>query len=180
MNSLLRIFRTLGKGISEFFSSPRNFALLLLGAAFLYSFASWALNDRLDEVVIYFPALSGDSLQGELRSIPRSRDAESFAEYLVSESLLGPRSPGLVSGFGSGARLESVLYRNGKLYINISEEAALGDAELLKKSLKALERTARAGISSVGLVVIAIGGYEPYAESFGTDSSSSYKIEKKN
>jgi len=143
-------------------SFPVNFCLAVLGLVFFLSFASWAIGHDFDPVVLWFPDSKG-SLRGEIRQVPTSWGAEARAELVASELLLGPKSISLHPAFPPGVRVESVLYRKGRLFVDISLEAALEDAKSLKNGLAALERSLRAALPGLRRLTVTIGGTEPYS-----------------
>jgi hypothetical protein len=142
-------------------SVPVNFCLAVLGLVFLVSFASWAIGHEFAQVVLWFPDSKG-SLRGEIRQVPVSWGAENRAELVASELLLGPKSMSLHPAFEPGVRVESVIYRKGRLFVDISHEAALEDADSLKKGLAAMERSLRAALPGLRRLTMTIGGTEPY------------------
>jgi len=81
---------------------------------------------------------------------------------VASELLLGPKSTFLVPDFAPGIRVESVLFRKGRLFVDISSEAALSDPKTLKNGLAPMERSLRAALPSLRRLVMTIGGTEPY------------------
>jgi hypothetical protein len=141
---------------------PVNLCLAVLGLVFVVSFASWAIGDSFEEAVIWFPDARG-SLRGEIRQIPHSWGAEARAELVASELLLGPKSAALQPAFAPGVRVESILYRKGRLFVDISSEAALEEPKSLKNGLSAMERSLRAALPGLRRLVLTIGGTEPYA-----------------
>jgi hypothetical protein len=143
-------------------SVPINACLALLGFVFLVSFCSWAVGDRFQKAVFYFPDDRG-RLRGELREVPRTWGTEARAELIASEVLLGPKDNKLQLDFPLGTQLESVLYRKGKLYVDISADAALSPPTSLKAGMTAMEKSLRAALPGIGRVAITIGGLEPYA-----------------
>ncbi len=148
----------------KWLSVPVNLCLAVLAALFLVSFAVWAIGDKFEEAALWFPDSRG-TLRGEIRQIPNSRGAEARAELVASELLLGPKSNFLLPAFAPGIKVESVLYRKGRLFVDISPEAALTDPkdpEALKRGLAAMERSLRAALPGMRRLVLTIGGTEPY------------------
>jgi hypothetical protein len=148
----------------KWLSVPVNLCLAVLGLVFLVSFASWAIGDKFEEAVLWFPDSRG-LLRSEIRQVPHSFGAESRAELIASELLLGPKSTFLVPAFAPGIRVESVLYRKGRLFVDISPEAALTDLkdpDSLKRGLAAMDRSLRAALPGLRRLVLTIGGTEPY------------------
>jgi hypothetical protein len=153
---------------------PVNLCLALLGLVFLISFATWALADRFTEIVLWFPDPKG-SLRGELRQVPVKWGSEGRAELVAAEILLGPKTLSLRPAFEPGVRVESTLYRKGRLYIDISREAALEDAKSLKTGLAAMERSLRSALPGLRRLFVTIGGTEPYAVGLKTEGDSGAK-----
>ena len=55
------------------------------------------------------------------------------------------------------------MYRRGRLYVDISPEAALEDPNSLKYGIAALERSLKTALPGMKRLSITIGGQEPYA-----------------
>jgi hypothetical protein len=161
--SALGLLRGVFRTALTWLSKPLHAILAALALAFLVSSLSLALADRYVEAVLFFPSRRTGAPVGELRDLPRPRGAEAKAELLVSEILLGPASSRLSPAFAQDSRLESAIYRKGRLYIDISADAALAGASELKTGLKALERSLRLGFPWLKELKVTIGGREPYA-----------------
>ncbi len=144
-------------------SVPVNLCLAVLGLVFVVSFISWAATSAFEEVVLFYPDAKG-SLRGELREVPHSRGSEARAELIASELLLGPKNASLLPSFSSGVRVESAIYRKGRLFIDISPEAALDPPKSIKDGIKAMERSLKAALPGMKRLSLTIGGKEPYAE----------------
>jgi hypothetical protein len=140
---------------------PLNLCLALLGLVFVISFSTWAVTDRFESALLYFPDAKG-ALHGEVREVPHSWGKEARAGLIASEVLLGPKSADLVSSFPSGVRVESVLYRKGRLFLDISASAALATPDSLKTGIKAMERSIHAALPEIWRITLTIGGKEPY------------------
>jgi hypothetical protein len=67
----------------------------------------------------------------EERFLKRSSSREVNITRYVEEALLGPVSPNSLPLFPQETRLLSLLYRDGVVYVNLSEDAALPSTELL-------------------------------------------------
>jgi hypothetical protein len=155
-------------------SVPVNLCLAVLGLVFLVSFASWAIADRFSDVVLWFPDSKG-SLRGELRQVPVKWGAENRAELVASELLLGPKTLSLKPAFQPGIRVESILYRKGRLYVDVSLEAALQDSKSLKTGLEAMERSLKAAIPGLRRLTLTIGGIEPYSDGLKIEAGGGAK-----
>jgi hypothetical protein len=175
LDALRRFLLAAGRELSvawdislKWLSIPFNLCLAVLGLCFFVSFASWAIGDRFTTALLYFPDAKG-SLHGELREVPRSRGGEARAELIASELLLGPKSFKLVPAFEQGVRVESILYRKGRLFVDISPEAALSSPASLKVGMSAMERSLHAALPGIKRLSLTIGGKEPYSAGLKTE-----------
>jgi hypothetical protein len=153
-------------------SVPFNFVLALIGLCFLISFGSLALGERFESVVLFFPDAKG-ALRGETRAVPRGPGGEARADRIASELLLGPKSADLQAAFESGTRVQSVIYRKGRLFLDISPEAALSGSASLQRGIAAAERSLRAALPGMKRLSLTIGGKEPYAVGIGAEGGVS-------
>jgi len=158
----------------KWLSVPVNLCLALLGLVFLISFASWAIGDRFEDAVLWFPNQKG-VLQGEIRQVPHSWGVEARADLIASELLLGPKSTFLSPAFAPGIRVESVLFRKGRLFVDISSNAALDEPKALKNGLAAMERSLRAALPGLRRLVVTIGGTEPYVVGLKAEGGTDIK-----
>jgi len=159
----LRAIRLAFRPVLAWLREPLHALLVALGLALLASSLGLVLSDRYAEAVLFFPSRRGPAIAGETREVPRQRGAEARAELLVSELLLGPASSQLNPAFFQDTRLESAIYRKGRLYVDLSADAALASPEELKIGLAALERSLRLGFPWLKELKMTIGGQEPYA-----------------
>jgi hypothetical protein len=95
--------------------------LILLGLFALGDFLHAGLVRRT--FVFYFAA--DRSMIVEDRMLRRSGSREQDLAWYVEEFLLGPESPDLAPLFPRETRLRSLLYRDGVVYADLSESAAL-------------------------------------------------------
>lgn len=166
-------------------SIPVNLCLSLLALCFIVSFVTWACSVRFAFAVLYFPDEKG-VLHGEKRILPIKNGFEDKAELISSEVLLGPASTDLSRAFTAGARVASVLYRKGHLYINLTPDAALpvtGAGDLrgtasVKAGLSALKRSLRAALPGIGRITLAIGGYEAFVDGLAREPDEAKKSRK--
>ncbi len=176
-----RFLLTSGRNLSsawkhtlKWLSVPVDLCLTVLGLVFLVSLVSWAATSAFEEVVLFYPD-SGGTLRGELREVPHSFGSEARAELIASEVLLGPKDVSLVTAFSPGVRLESAIYRKGRLFIDISPEAALDPPNSLKNGMKAMERSLRAALPGMKRLSLTIGGEEPYVEGIQIEGATGIK-----
>jgi hypothetical protein len=172
--ALGRVLAVAWKASIKWLSVPVNFCLALLGLLFMVSFVSWAVGSAFEEAVLFFPNARG-VLRGELREIPHSRGTEARADLIASEILLGPKNLSLYPAFPQGVRLETVMYRRGRLYVDLSPEAALEDPNSLKYGIAALERSLKTALPGMKRLSLTIGGKEPYAEGIEAEGGKDIK-----
>jgi len=87
-----------------------------------------------------FYAIDGGAISVEDRMLKRSASREVAITRYVEEALLGPVSPDSLPLFPRETRLRSLLYRDGVVYADLSEDAALSPPEggEVLKNLKTL------------------------------------------
>jgi hypothetical protein len=112
------------------FSIPKSglflLALLILAIAALIDFFTLGLARR---TFLFYNIDSGVVIV-ENRLLPVSRGARELdITRYVEEALLGPVSSNTMPLFPRETRLRSLLYRNGTVYLDLSEEAALPPPE---------------------------------------------------
>jgi hypothetical protein len=149
------------KASIKWLSVPVNLCLAVLGLVFVVSVASWALGDAFEEAVLFFPDQKG-ILRGELHNVSHSPGGEARAELIASEILLGPKNGMLLPAFESDVRVESAIYRKGRLFIDISPDAALAPTNSLRNGIKAMNRSLKAALPGLKRLSLTIGGKEPY------------------
>jgi hypothetical protein len=117
-----------------FLSIGRFFKMKSVGPlCFLLLVSLFALEDFLYSgyvrrtFVFYFAA--DLSIIVEDRMLRRSESREEDITWYVEEFLLGPESPDLAPLFPKETRLRSLLYRDGVVYADLSESAALPFSE---------------------------------------------------
>ncbi|MDR3173097.1 MAG: GerMN domain-containing protein [Treponema sp.] len=99
--------------------------LILLGLTALGDFVHRGLIRRT--FVFYF--VTDRSIIVEDRMLRRSGNREDDMTWYVAEFLLGPELPDLAPLFPRETRLRSLLYREGVVYVDLSESAALPFSE---------------------------------------------------
>lgn len=166
------------KRLAVWLSPPPRLTLTVIGLLFAISLLSWAIGDRVREGVLYFPAVRGGALHGEVRNLPRSFSVEKTAELVGSELLLGPSDPDLKPAFPPGIRVASSLFRHGVLYLDLSPEAALAGRADLEKGLAALRKSLGANLPWTRRVILTIGGMEPWKEGLLDPQAMPKKSEK--
>jgi hypothetical protein len=105
--------------------------LLILGAL---AFVEFRTTGRVRRTFVFYTAREQATVVEE-RMFPRIAGVDSNAapedaeerdiRRYVEEALLGPITPGLAPLFPQGTRLYALMYRDGVVYANLSEGAAL-------------------------------------------------------
>jgi hypothetical protein len=109
---------------ARFFGSVvcrRFFYLVLLG---LLAFFDYRARGVTRVTYVFFDIESGKELVEE-RLLPLPEDREEKLRFYTAEALLGPVSQSALPLFPRGTRLESLLFRGGTVYLDLSETAAL-------------------------------------------------------
>jgi hypothetical protein len=133
-------------------------ACLLISAAF---FAVHAASTSYR--VIYFLDSDGVGVSGELRRVPMRKGKEQNIELLLDEMILGPVDIGHRRLFPRDVRIGSVLFRHGRLYVDISPSFIYNSEESgtpITETLRIVERTIRYNFPEVDEILFFIGGKE--------------------
>ena len=128
----------LAHALWRWLAPPAHFLPTLLAVLFTVSATAWAISDRPTPYVLYFPTLDGRADRGERRNIPWKSDIEGQCEALAGEFLLGPFNPALKPALPIGTRLSSLMYRDGQLFVDLGEEAALVPLSDLERAIASL------------------------------------------
>ncbi len=120
--------------------------------------------------VLFFPRAEDLRLSGETRQIlPGGPGLEEGAREVVEEFLLGPGDSRMIAALPRGTRLREVLYRRGRLYVDLSEDAIFGLEPSLDLGLRAIRKTLRYNFPTLGTVIVTVGGREPGVQYLGAD-----------
>lgn len=141
--------------------------LLLLGILGIYAFSEFMILGLARRTLVFYTISSG-KVTVEDRMIKRSPFRERNITRYVEEAILGPVSPELRPLFPKGTRLLSLLLRDGVVYVDFSEEAALPPEEggEVFKNLNTLYTGIKRNFSYVSEVCFLIAGKEAYPEEF--------------
>ena len=145
------------------FLRKRHLVILTLAAfCLLVSAASFAVHAAGTSYrVIYFLDSDGVGVSGELRRIPMRNGREQNIELLLDEMILGPVEISHRRLFPRDVRIESVLYRHGLLYVDISPSFIYSSDESgtpISETLRIVERTIRYNFPEVDEIQFSIGG----------------------
>jgi len=101
-------------------------ARLVFGALFLFlivlSLSFYFLSKPWSARVLFFPETATGQLVGERRFLPPRRGLTGNVELYLQELILGPADPLLARVMPKDVTLQSVLSRQGKVYVSLSKE----------------------------------------------------------
>jgi hypothetical protein len=164
MNGIVKNFSNL---LARFFLAKKKrrlFFLGLLGFAALIEFTASGLVRR----TFVFYSIENGIITVEDRMLKSSPSREVNITRYVEESLLGPILPDLAPLFPRETRLNSLMFRDGVVYADLSESAALPPVEGgdLFRNLLTLYRGIRRNFPFVKDVRLFIAGKAAFSERF--------------
>jgi len=160
-------FNTVIKASVNFLSSGVKRSLLFIGLLALTAFVEFFILGLARRTFVFYTVSDG-VIVVEDRMLKHSSSREIDIIRYTEETLLGPVSPDLLPLFPRGTRLKSLLYRNGVVYADFSQDAEMPPVE----GGRAVDnfRTFHAGIlrnfSYVKDVRFFIEGRAAYVEEF--------------
>jgi hypothetical protein len=150
----------------RFFGNAACRVLVCLGLLCLFVFSDYRRSEFTRTTFVFYDTESGNELVEE-RMLPLPRNREEKLRFYASEALLGPSLQNALPLFPPNTRLESLLFRDGVVYLNLSEIAALpvegGDSF---QSLSALRGGIRRNFGFVKDVRVFIAGNEAFPGKF--------------
>ena len=160
--------------VVSFLSQSRNrylLCLLIIGLVALGDFLQAGLARR----TFVFYDVSDGHLIVENRMLRRGEDRETDIRRYVEDALLGPLKHGGSLLFERGTRLQSLLYREGTVYADLSEQALfpVKEGQGVFHSLLVLDEGIRRNFTSVADVRLSIGGNEVFLSDFNVISDTS-------
>ena len=153
--------------IAAFFSKKVNRRLFYLAVICLIALGEFLLSGLVRRTFVFYSYIEGNTVV-ENRMLRRSSDRETDIRRYVDEVLLGPESPDLAPLFPRETRLDSFMYREGVVYADLSDSAALpfqGGGDVFR-GLLTLNEGVRRNFSYVKDVRLFIGGNEVFFEEF--------------
>ena len=153
--------------LGNFFGKTKNRRLSYIVVISLLALGDFLHLGLVRRTIVFYSSIEGKTVV-EDRMLRRSGDRETDIRRYVDEVLLGPSFPDLDSLFPRGTRLDSFMYRESVVYVDLSESAALpieGNWDVFR-SLLALNEGLRRNFPFVGDVRIFIGGNEVFFEEF--------------
>jgi len=109
---------------SHFRMSKNRLLLIALGALAAAALIEFFIGGLARRTFVFY-TMDSRIASVEERFLKRSSSREVDITRYVEESLLGPVSPNSLPLFPRETRLLSLLYRDGVVYVNLSEDAAL-------------------------------------------------------
>jgi len=153
--------------ISAFFGDKRWRRLFYLALLCLVALGDFLLSGLARRTFVFYSGIDGKPVI-EDRMLHKSRDRETDIRRYVDEVLLGPESPDTALLFHREARLVSFMLRDGVVYADLSEAAALpppGTGDVFR-SLLTLNEGIRRNFPAVKDIRLFIGGNEVFFEEF--------------
>ena len=114
------------RGVHTALNLDRRFVQLILGALFVLllvlSLTVYVLSRPWTPRVLFFPEDATGKLVGERRFLPPRRGLAANVELYVQELILGPSNPLLERLLPKEVQLDSVISRQGNVYVSLSRE----------------------------------------------------------
>ncbi|MCL2381885.1 MAG: GerMN domain-containing protein [Treponema sp.] len=153
--------------ISRFFSKRKNRRLFYLAVLCLAALGNALYLGFARRTFVFYSARTAGVVVEE-RFLRRAGDRETDIRRYVEQALLGPKYQGLVSPFVQGIQVQSFMYREGVVFANLTEQAALPPEEggAVFYSLLTLNKGIRRNFSGVRDVRLFIGGNQIFFEEF--------------
>jgi hypothetical protein len=161
------LFNTIINAISSFLSSAVRRRLMWIGILGIFTLSEFLFYGLARRTFVFYTIDDGVVVV-EDRMLKSSKSKEGDIIRYTEEMLLGPVSPELLPLFPLGTRLNSLLYRNGVVYVDFSEEAVfpLVEGVSVLDSFKTLYIGILRNFSYVKDVRFFIEGNAVYAEEF--------------
>jgi len=160
LNKILTAFGT-------FFRGRRNRRFLYLVIICLLALGDFLHSGLVRRTFVFYTIIDG-GIVVEDRFLHKSGDRETDIRRYVDEALLGPKSRDLALLFSRGTRVDTFMYREGVVFVNLTELAALPPPEggTVFDSLLTLNKGIRRNFSFVKDVRLFIGGNQVFFEEF--------------
>ena len=163
-------FSAILRAVADFLASKttsRVFMIAILAVVALVNFFILGLARR----TFVFYTMNDGGIVVEDRMLKRTSSREIDIIRYIEETLLGPVDPDLLPLFPHGTRLKSLLYRDGVVFADLSQDAALpsvaGGSTL--NNFRTLHDGILRNFSSVKEVRFFIEGQTAFAEEFQPD-----------
>jgi hypothetical protein len=151
----------------NFFGDKGRRRLVFLGLLGIFALAEFLISGLVRRTFVFYSINNGMTAV-EDRMLKRSSSRELDIGRYVEEALLGPVSPDSAPLFPRETRVQSLLYRDGVVYVDLSESAALPPLEggEVFRNFYTLYAGIRRNFSYVKDVRFFIAGKAAYFEEF--------------
>ena len=119
-----KVFGKIFSSIGAFFGKKKNRRISYLVLICLIALGEFLLSGLVRRTFVFYSYLKGETVV-EDRMLRLSNDRETDIRRYIEEVLLGPVSPDLAPLFPRETRLFSFMYREGLVYADLTEAAAL-------------------------------------------------------
>ena len=153
--------------LAGFFSVRRNRCFFYLVVISLFALGDFLFSGVTRRTYVFYSILGAEPIV-ETRMLPKIQGMELSIQRYVSEALLGPMNANSAPLFPRGTRLNTLMLRDGIVYVDLSESAALPlpEGRDVFLSLLTLNQGIRRNFPSVRDVRLFIGGNEAFFEEF--------------
>ena len=153
--------------LSRFFAQKMNRRLTYIVIISLIALSEFLYTGLVRRTFVFYSILEGNTVV-EDRMLRRSRDRETDIRRYIDEVLLGPVSPESAPLFPRETRLHSYMFRDGIVYANLTESAALPFSERgdVFRNVLTLKEGVKRNFPYVKDVRLFIYGNEVFFEEF--------------
>ena len=133
------------------------FLSLLLISFFLYFIFSGNITYR----VLFFPKEFTYEFSGELRRLPKRKTVEENIHLVVDELILGPIDIHSARVLSEKVKLNSILFRNKKLYLDFSPDIIITEYDVhlsFNEILEGIKKTLIFNFPDLDEIIISVGG----------------------
>jgi hypothetical protein len=163
----MKVFRKVFGAVARFWQNkiPRRF--LYLCVLLFLAFADFSLLGLARRTFVFY-SIDSHGLAAEDRMVAKTDSPEDDIRHYVEEALLGPVSVDSAPLFPRGTRLMSLLCRDGVVYADLSQSAALDvpEGQGVFAALEILRGGVKRNFPYVKDVRLFIAGHEAYPEKF--------------
>jgi hypothetical protein len=155
------------RAVSRFFGNKSQRYLVFLSLTGLFALTEFMHLGLVRRTFVFY-AIDDETVTVEDRMLKRSPSREQDVRRYVEEALLGAVSPDLAPLFPRETRLESLLYREGVVYVDFSSAAALPPLEggEVFRNMQTLYAGIRRNFSFVRDVRLFVEGKAAYYDDF--------------
>ena len=153
--------------ISVFLSKKINRRFLYLAIISLIALGEILFSGLVRRTYVFYSFIEGNTVV-ENRMLRRAGNRETDIRRYVEDALLGPESPDCAPLFPRETRLNAFMFREGEVYADLTEDAALsfqGEGDVFR-GLLTLNEGIRRNFSYVKNVRLFIGGNEVFFKEF--------------